>query len=91
MKEDEQSQKMLHHQAFIEMRETMVTLLIHFTENTQRLELAPGTKTYRWYTLKDNPWDFIIPEIKEVRLNRFFGMYVAYIQEQDLLVYSMLA
>lgn len=88
MSEDEESQNMLDKMSFNETKKMLVDLAIHFSEKT-KLEHVPKGTAY-WAAEKVNnhgsyPGNLTSSKII-IPLIPFFGMFVGYNSELDILV-----
>lgn len=70
---------------FREVKELLVDLAIHFSDKTEIISVPVGTKT--WIAEKfDEDRRLYPPKSIHIQLVHFFGMYVGYNSELDLLV-----
>lgn len=83
---EDELQKFLDSLAFRQTKELLVDLAIHFSEETRRIVVSRGTTVYFFEILPEDPREHA--RIIRIPLIPFFGMYVGYNSEVDILVFE---
>jgi len=83
---DQLLQKALDSLAFRDTKKLLVDLAINFSEETRRVVVSRGTMYYYFEILPENP--ILPPRRVRIPLIPFFGMYVGYNSEVDILVFQ---
>jgi len=83
---EDKLQKLLDTLSFRATKELLVDLAIHFSEKTDRVIVPPGTMEYIIEIFPENAQDTL--GRTRIPLIPFFGMYVGYNSQLDILVFQ---
>jgi hypothetical protein len=81
-------QKFLDLLSFRATKKLLVDLAIHFSDQTKRVAVPPGTTVYSCEIFSESLKDGLTTKKIRIPLIPFFGMYVGYNSELDILVFE---